>query len=196
MALTLPCDKFEESHSGLCAKCKFPLAAHALPIHGADTVFESGARRSVVMPFFSAIPYESLRRVALRATGAPAGDEYRDENGFLYAGGSLKYGYRNWANGLPFEDTLNHAINHLLSWKSCIEHGVLPADDELSAVAWAVLLPLMTFERQYRDQYRARNAMMDLPSGTKVAAEDADRMMRERFQPYLLQQLSPAKPPR
>lgn len=162
-----------------------------------DTVmFDSGAKRSATMPFFSAIPYESLRRVALRATGAPAGDEYRDENGFLYAGGSLKYGYRNWVCGLPFEDTLNHAINHLLSWKSCIEHGVLPADDELSAVAWAVLLPLMTFERQYRDQYRARNALANASDHVKTTAEDIDIMMRDQFFPYLLQQLSPAKPPR
>lgn len=161
-----------------------------------DHTYDSGAKRSAVKPLYAAIPSDSLRRVALRATGAPRGETNTAYTGFIYEGGSLKYGYRNWANGLPFEDTLNHLIEHLLLWKNDIELGRVPTDDHLSAVAWAVLLPLMTFEREYAAQYRARNAMVieHANFSTKYDPAAIDSQMRATFKPYLLQQLAPVEP--
>lgn len=115
--------------------------------------FESGAKRSEVKPFYSAIPFMSLLRLAMRATGAPKGGPPAtlmvEGHVFKYEGGSRGYGYGNWSNGLPMEDTFNHIIHHLWHWKYCIERGIIPEDDDLAAAAWGILMPLMTFEDEY-----------------------------------------------
>lgn len=161
-------------------------------VTGAGVDFPTGATRSARMPFYSAIPHKSLRRVALRATGAPAG-QHLEDGGFIYEGGSLKYGYGNWAKGLPMEDTFNHVIEHLFHWKSFIERGLVPQDDDLAAAAWGILLPLMTFEREYAAQHRAR-AEMALNLGTR-GPQDLDKAMADRFPDrYLLQPLAPEEP--
>jgi hypothetical protein len=149
--------------------------------------FDSGARRLSVAPFYAEIPYRSLRRVALRAKGAPAGEVVRD-SGFEYAGGGGAYGPGDWERGLPLEDTFNHAIEHLLHWKDAIEQGEVPTDDDLAAVAWAVLMPLMTFEQEYAIQMRMRSNM--LTEGLSPA--QADERMRGQGV-YLLLPLSPAQ---
>lgn len=149
--------------------------------------FESGARRSSVKPFYCEIPYLSLRRVALRAVGAPDGQVRHDaETGFDYEGGAGRYGYHNWAAGLPFEDTFNHLIEHLYWWKSLVERGGLPEEDHLAAAAWAVLFPLMTFERAYVEQAMMRNRALD--EGATPA--QADEAVRAAFKHYLLQPIA------
>lgn len=115
-----------------------------------SVTFSTGAKRSEVQPFYSAIPAASLRRLALRATGAPKGATHVDpRTGFSYHGGSLGYGYGNWAKGLPMRDTFNHIIEHLYEWKEAVERGDTVIDDHLAAAAWGILMPLMTFEREY-----------------------------------------------
>lgn len=111
--------------------------------------FQSGATRSEIKPFWSAIPGENLRRIAYRATGAPRGEALLPANGFKYEGGSRGYGYGNWRMGLPFRDTFNHVIDHLMTWKDNVEKGVLDQDDHLAAAAWGILLPLMTSEKDF-----------------------------------------------
>lgn len=164
-----------------------------------EHVFASGAKRSGVMPFYSAIPPLSLRRVALRATGAPRGEVLSDDlTGHTYEGGSRKYGYGNWERGLPMEDTLDHIIEHLNNWRNSIQQGVVPKDDDLAAVAWGVLMPLMTFERTYAEQFNIRNKMLRVGK----TAEEIDRVLQEvdtvgdtePFMPCLLRPLSPDKP--
>lgn len=115
-----------------------------------DHVFSTGAKRSEIKPFYSAIPGASLRRLALRATGAPRG-EVLSVSEFQYTGGSRGYGYNNWKMGLPMRDTFNHVIEHLFRWKDKIEGPNQPADneDDLAAAAWGIMFPLMTFERSY-----------------------------------------------
>jgi hypothetical protein len=115
-----------------------------------DGYSASGGSRSEVKPFYSAIPAMSLRRLALRATGAPKGEARIDDvTGFSYAGGSLGYGYGNWAKGLPLRDTFNHIIEHLYFWLDSIEQGKPTIDDDLAAAAWGIMFPLMTFENDY-----------------------------------------------
>ena len=150
-----------------------------------DVKFESGAKRSAIMPYYAAIPYSSLRRVALRATGAPEGHKITD-SGFEYEGGSRKYGYGNWARGLPMEDTLNHVLEHLLRWKASIEEGQVPVDDHLSAAAWGILLPLMRFEHLYAYQWDIRNRLLE---GGQTA-EQIDAAVR-RQTTLLIQPLAP-----
>lgn len=154
------------------------------------TTFDSGAQRSVQMPLYSAIPTASLRRLALRATGTPKGDPpYADPvTGFTYRGGSRGYGYGNWKLGLPCEDTFNHVVQHLLDWKAVIEKGELPAEDDLAGVAWGVMLPLMTFEARYREQYKIRKDLME--ANRHTSAEDIDNQMRARLDAYLLRPLA------
>ncbi len=150
-------------------------------------VFESGAKRSTIMPFYAAIPPASIRRVALRATGAPEGEVLMDDESgseFSYEGGSRKYGYDNWRRGLPLEDTFNHLIDHLLKWKAAIDEGRVPVNDDLAAAAWAILMPLMTFERDYALQAAYRAGLHHRP------AEEIDTEMRRAFTPYLLQPLA------
>lgn len=118
-----------------------------------EHAFESGAKRSAVMPYYSAIPAESLKRLAMRATGAPKhlppSTLEVDGHTFHYAGGSRGYGYGNWSKGLPLQDTFNHVIAHLFRWKDAVEAGVRPDDDDLAAAAWGIMMPLMTFEALY-----------------------------------------------
>lgn len=122
-----------------------------------DHQFESGAKRSEIKPFYAAIPLASIRRLALRATGAPRGEVLSDtESGFSYEGGSRKYGYGNWRQGLPMEDTFNHVIEHLYRWKESIERGEVPIDDDLAGAAWGIMLPLMTNERKYADERKPK----------------------------------------
>lgn len=123
-----------------------------------DHVMTTGARRSEKMPYFSAIPRESLRLLALRATGAPRGETKVDpESGVKLEGGSDKYGYGNWKQGLEFEDTFNHTVAHLWMAKEWIEAGDgNKALEELSGAAWGIMLPLMTFARSYASQFLLR----------------------------------------
>lgn len=61
--------------------------------------FENGARRSELKPRYDLIPQTPLKRIAKRF-----------EIG-------LKYGEFNYMKGLPFDDTFNHLIDHLESYK-------------------------------------------------------------------------------
>lgn len=166
------------------------------PVPTDEHSFASGAKRSKVMPFYSAIPARSLERVALRATGAPKG-ETLEKDGFEYQGGSRGYGYGNWMRGLPFEDTWNHVINHLLRWKDSIMAGEVPKDDELAAAAWGILMPLMRFETVYVEQVRYRNGVTYTDDTLSKAhtAQAIDKAMRDRFgEQLLLMPLSPEAP--
>lgn len=71
-------------------------------------IFATGAKRSMRMPRYDLIPMTFFRRMAQRFTGqqSTAGP----------TGGALKYGECNWEKGMPTSDTLNHTIEHLLSW--------------------------------------------------------------------------------
>lgn len=126
-------------------------------VNQGDTEFvhPTGAKRSSLKPFYDQLTPEFLRRVALRCTGTPKGDPPLMVDGFQYAGGSRGYGRRNWQEGLPMEDTFNHVIEHLFSWKDHVEHGYQPTDDELAAVAWGIMV-LMHFENDYIQQHRQR----------------------------------------
>lgn len=151
----------------------------------------SGAYRSEVAPFYSAIPPNSQRRVALRSTGAPRGEKL-EVGGREYEGGSLKYGYGNWMKGLPMEDTLNHIYEHLAQWREEIEKGNVPREDHLAAVAWGVLMPLMTFELHYAIQHSRRTAIQRKYPGW--TAEEVDQFMMAEFDDlYMIQALAPAK---
>jgi hypothetical protein len=118
-----------------------------------EHTFTTGAKRSAVKAFFSAIPHMSLLRLAMRATGAPKGAPPATltvaDHTFEYSGGSRGYGYGNWALGLEMEDTFNHIIDHLYHWKHEVSMGRRPSDDDLAAAAWGIMFPLMTFEREY-----------------------------------------------
>lgn len=156
--------------------------------------FESGALRSQLMPYYSAIPRDSLRRLALRATGAPRGTKISDfETGFDQEGGSDKYGYGNWSLGLEMEDTFNHVIDHLYRWKHNVEQGIVDKHDDLAGAAWGIMFPLMKFEREYKAQFSLRNRVMrECPKWTPI---EIDEYMRKaatigRFS-YLLKQLAP-----
>jgi hypothetical protein len=80
------------------------------------------------------------------------------------------------------EDTLNHIYNHLGKWRTAIESGKPPNDDDLAAIAWGVLMPLMTFERDYADQYAMRNSLL----GAGKTADVIDAEMQERWGAKLL----------
>lgn len=150
----------------------------------------SGAKRSKRMPHYSTIPFPSLRRLALRHMGAPKGEVNKDVNGFSYHGGDLGYGHRNWMRGLEMEDTLNHVIDHLQRWKDMITSGGFPDDDELSAAAWGIMGPLMTFERQYQAAHNMRINLISA-AGLNWRPEDIDRQMGERGLYHWIQPLSP-----
>lgn len=63
-------------------------------------VYVTGAKRSERKPRYDLIPSVALRRLAAR-----------------YEMGLKHYGEHNWKLGLPFDDTLNHLIDHLLSYR-------------------------------------------------------------------------------
>jgi dATP/dGTP diphosphohydrolase len=65
------------------------------PMH----TFDNGAKRSSLKPRYDLIPKHPLERLAAR-----------------YAVG-LKYGEHNWKLGLPFDDTFNHILDHLLTYR-------------------------------------------------------------------------------
>lgn len=104
--------------------------------------FSSGAKRSRVMPRYDLIPKTFLQRVAGRF-----------EMG-------LRYGEHNYKLGLPFDDTFNHILDHLLAYRErrkryfeLLDQGSLPAEymnleewmsakqtdgDDLAAAAWGL----------------------------------------------------------
>lgn len=146
-----------------------------------DRQFETGATRSEEMPYYAAIPYASIRRLALRATGAPRGEVLTDdETGFTYDGGSRKYGYDNWRLGLPLRDTFNHVIQHLFRWITAVERGEVPSGDELSGAAWGIMLPLMTRERHY-----AMEAAKAAQIRMMLSPKDSERVTREQLGKFM-----------
>lgn len=160
-----------------------------------DHIHESGAKRSDVMPYYSAIPFGSMRRLALRATGAPRGETLVDrETGFTQEGGSDKYGYGNWRRGLPMEDTFNHVIEHLYRWKGMIEAGVTPHSDELAGAAWGIMLPLMAFETAYVQQYDLRNKIMREFPASPVDWIEQRLLQNLQGNPILIKSLVPKAP--
>ena len=153
-----------------------------------DAKYESGAIRATIKPFYATIPAPSLRRLALRSTGAPRGQTIPDpESGFTLSGGARKYGYEQWRKGMPLHDTFNHVVEHLFLWKDAIEAGDVLDDDNLAGAAWGILLPLMTFERAYAIQAKHR-AQLLAKGKTMPEIDDA---MRAEFTVYLLRPLSP-----
>lgn len=157
-----------------------------------DHVHPTGALRSEIAPFYTAIPPDSLRRVALRATGAPRGEKPRVEDNREYDGGSLKYGYGNWAKGLIMEDTINHIMEHFRSWRRGIESGQVPRQDDLAAIAWGILMPLMTFEYQYAEQFAFRAFLRSRGMTDPTMIDEA---LSKKFNgKVLIQPLSPAAP--
>jgi len=86
----------------------------------ADVVtFPSGAKRSGTRLRYDLIPACALRRIAAR-----------------FALGAGAYGDRNWEQGLPFSDTFNHIIEHLLTHA---EQRANETDDNLAAAAWGCI---------------------------------------------------------
>lgn len=82
------------------------------------TTSTSRASRDEQALHYHSIHHEFLERVARRHTK-----------------GDLHYGEYNWRKGLPWADVFNHAMTHLMHWKSEIEQGRVPDDDDLAAVA-------------------------------------------------------------
>jgi hypothetical protein len=121
----------------------------------AEHTFVTGAKRSEVKPFYDDISHQFLRRLALRCQGTPKGDPPMVVDGREYAGGSRGYGRGNWSNGLPFEDTFNHIIDHLYRWKEEIKQGNVPTDDDLAGAAWGIMRA-MHFEEEYARQHGIR----------------------------------------
>lgn len=69
------------------------------PSTAEGVTFSTGGKRSERKPRYDLIPKEALVRLSAR-----------------YEMG-LKYGEHNYKLGLPFDDTFNHIIDHLLSYK-------------------------------------------------------------------------------
>lgn len=111
----------------------------------------SGANRSEMKPRYDLIPQCALIRIAARF-----------EMG-------LKYGEHNYKLGLPFDDTLNHVIDHLLAYKErrkefqrqtsegnvstitlqeFVDYNA-PDGDDLAAAAWGVIA-MMYLEQKDR----------------------------------------------
>lgn len=86
--------------------------------------FPTGAiRENVEVPRYSLIPPSCLRRLAL-----------------VYSEGAKRYGDYNWTKGLPYTNTLDHALEHLAMYLSS-DRSV----DHLAKVAWA-MFTLMYFD--------------------------------------------------
>jgi len=91
--------------------------------------FKTGATRQCIKPRFDLIPRDCLVRLAT-----------------VYLEGMRKYGVDNWKKGMPWSDTLNHAIDHLLAWKEGRRD-----EDHLGHAAWGIFT-LMFFEmNDYRE---------------------------------------------
>lgn len=69
------------------------------PKEGETITNEQGAKQS-----FIAADYECIPPVVLRLLAQCLGF------------GRRKYGFENW-KGIPFEDNLNHAMNHIVEWR-------------------------------------------------------------------------------
>jgi hypothetical protein len=78
---------------------------------------------------FSNHPYHTISWLALQRV-----------TDVVYQEGSENYGPNNWRKGLPFSDTLNHLMNHLVRWE-LKQLGQLAQDDEddLAKVMWGVM---------------------------------------------------------
>lgn len=88
----------------------------------AGVTFASGAKRSQTKPRYDLIPSIFLKRLAARF-----------EMG-------LRYGEHNYKRGLPFDDTFNHIIDHLQSYRDRrkqfleeVDHGARLLDTDLAA---------------------------------------------------------------
>jgi hypothetical protein len=147
---------------------------------GSAKVYSSGARRSEQMPRYDLIPTTGLDRLARR-----------------YAEGAEKYGEYNWMKGLPIEDTINHVIQHLLTWKNAVvwaKNNIpagLPKDqicdfiqsrsrallidgDELAAAAWGIFT-LMHYDSEglYKWMSEERSNSTTSPSTSASAQSQA-----------------------
>jgi hypothetical protein len=103
-----------------------------------EVTFACGAKRSYVAPYYSAIPGNALRRLAVRYT---VGSKKYDPRGWMI--GLL--GEANWRKGDRefFSDVFNHVIDHLYRF---LEEGNEETDN-LAAAAWGVFA-LMWAEEQ------------------------------------------------
>lgn len=57
----------------------------------------------------------------------------------VFREGAENYGPNNWRKGLPFSDTFNHAMNHLIRWK-LKQLNIIPKDeeDDLAKAFWGI----------------------------------------------------------
>ena len=86
--------------------------------------FESGAVRSMM----NDVRYDLITPYGLRRLAQ------------TYAEGSVKYGDRNWENGIPLGNLLNHALAHLTQYMAGDK-----SEDHLAHAVWN-LMAIMHFE--------------------------------------------------
>lgn len=95
--------------------------------------FDTGAvREDTLLNYrYDLIPIESLARLARR-----------------YAFGAKKYGENNYQKGLPYSDTFNHIMSHLLLYNSGDQ-----SDDHLAAAMWGCATLMYFEERNMEGSY-------------------------------------------
>ena len=98
--------------------------------------FATGAIRGTDV---SSTRYDLITPIGLRRLAA------------TYAEGAAKYGDRNWEQGMPASDTINHAIRHINLWLSGDT-----TEDHLAHAAWN-LLAVAHFEETRPD-------LIDIPA--------------------------------
>ena len=89
--------------------------------------FESGAERSTDA---DGTRYDLISTVGLRRLAE------------TYAEGAKKYAARNWEQGMPAGETMNHVLNHLNRW---LDGNT--TEDDLAHAAWG-LFTIMHFEEK------------------------------------------------
>ena len=84
-----------------------------------NKTFDSGAiREDIVIPRYSLIPPSCIRRLAL-----------------IYNEGATRYGDYNWTKGLPYTNTLDHALEHLTKYLTGDR-----SEDHLAKVVWGMFV--------------------------------------------------------
>lgn len=85
------------------------------------TTFPTGAVRvSSETPLYNNIPPSVLRRIAL-----------------IFNEGAKHYGEDNWQKGLPWKDTYNHMVDHLMKYCEGSKE-----EDSLAKVAWGCIVQM------------------------------------------------------
>lgn len=85
-----------------------------------NEVFDSGAVRSKVTERYDLLAPHAMKRLAE-----------------TYAEGAEKYDDHNWLKGMPFSQTMNHALKHCFQYLSGDR-----SEDHLAHAAWGLLAML------------------------------------------------------